>query len=63
MRNVRSLFLLKDPFIHKVNVLYKCTCPYNDFYVGETKRNSEIGDHLLLESWSHIKLGNINKCL
>ena len=41
-RKMRSLFVLKDPIIHKANVIYKGTCSCNEFYVGETKRNSEI---------------------
>ena len=55
-RKVRSLCVLKDPVIHKV------TCSCSEFYVGDTKRNSEVrwkencstkktsevGDHLLL---------------
>ena len=61
-RKLRSLFPLKDPIIHKANVIYKGTCTYKEFYIGETKRNlevrlkehcslkksSELGDHLLV---------------
>ena len=61
-RKVRSLFVFKDPVMHKANVIYKGTCSCSEFYVGETKRNceirwrehcstektSEVGDHLLL---------------
>ena len=43
-RKVRSLFVLKDKanVIHKANVIYKGTCSCNEFYVGDTKRNSEV---------------------
>ena len=37
--------MLKDPVIHKANVIYKgtlLTCSCNEFYVGETKRNYEV---------------------
>ena len=54
--------MLKDPVINKANVFYEGTCSCCEFYVGETKRNSEVrwreycstkktsevGDHLLL---------------
>ena len=42
MRKVRSLFMWKDPFIHKANVIYKGTCSCSEFYVAETKQNSEV---------------------
>ena len=59
---VRSLFVLKDPVLHRVNVTYKSICSCSEFYVGETKRNTEVrwrehcstkkmskvGDHLLM---------------
>ena len=61
-RKLRSLFPWKDPIFHKVNVIYKGTCTYKEFYIGVTKRNlefrwnehcsleksSEVGDHLLI---------------
>ena len=55
--------MLKDPFVHsRANVIYKWTCSCREFYVGETKWNtevrrredcstkkmSEVGDHLLM---------------
>ena len=54
--------MLKDPVIHKVNDIYNGTFSCSDFYVAETKRNSEVrwrehcsaekksevGEHLLL---------------
>ena len=63
-RKVRSLFVLKDPVVHRANVIYKGTCSCSEFYVGETKQNievrsrehcstkkmSELGDHLLINS-------------
>ena len=61
-RKLQSLFPLKDPIVHKANVIYKGTCTCKEFYIGETKRNSEVrwnehcslkknsevGDHLLV---------------
>ena len=61
-KKLRSLFTLKDPVIHRGNLIYQGTCSCKEFYVGETKRNSEtrwkehystkktteVGDHLLL---------------
>ena len=61
-RKLPSLFTLKDPIVHKANVIYKGTCTCKEFYIGETKRNweirwnehcslkksSEVGDHLLV---------------
>ena len=61
-RKIRSLFVLKNPVVHKTNVIYKDTCSCSEFYIGETKQNSEVrwrkhcstkksselGDHLLL---------------
>ena len=41
-RNVRSLFVLKDPVIHKANVIYNGTCSCSEFYAGETERNTEV---------------------
>ena len=54
--------MLKNPVVHKTNVIYKDTCSCSEFYIGETKQNSEVrwgkhcstkksselGDHLLL---------------
>ena len=39
---VRSLFLLKDPVINKTSVIYKSTSSCSEFYIRETKRNSEV---------------------
>ena len=69
-RKVRSLFVLKDPVIHKANVIYKGTWSCREFYVGETKRNCEVrwwehcstkeefevGDHLLLNPGHTLSL-------
>ena len=33
---------MKDPIIHKANVIYKETCTCKEFYFRETKRNSEV---------------------
>ena len=55
-------YVLKDPVVHRANVIYKGTCSCSEFQVGETKRNtevrwrehcstkkmSEVGDHLLM---------------
>ena len=63
-RKLRYLFQLKDPLVHKVNVIYKGTCTCKEFYIGKTKLNSEIrwnehcslkkssevGDHLLVNA-------------
>ena len=63
-RKVRSIFVLKNPVAHKANVIYKGTCSCSEFYAAETKRNtkvrwrehcstkkmSEVGDHLLVNS-------------
>ena len=56
--------MLKDHVVHKANVIYKETCSCSKLYVGEAKRNtevrwkehcftkktSEVGDHLLMNS-------------
>ena len=34
--------MLKDPVLHRVNVTYKSICSCSEFYVGETKRNTEV---------------------
>ena len=37
-RKVRSLFVLKDPIVHRANVIYKgTTCSCSECSVGETK--------------------------
>ena len=75
-RNVRSLFVLRDPVIHKANVIYKGTCSCSKFCVGETKRNtevrwgehcftkkmSEVGDHLLLNPGHTVNWKILIKC-
>lgn len=40
-RKLRSLFPLKDPVKHRANLIYQGTCSCKEFYVGETKRNSQ----------------------
>ena len=61
-RKLWFLFPLKDPIVHKTNVIYKGTCTCKEFYIGKTKRSSEVwwnkhcslkkssevGDHLLV---------------
>ena len=39
---MRSLFPLKYSIIYKANVIYKGPCSCKEFYIGETKRDSEI---------------------
>ena len=41
-RKLRSLFRLKDPIAQKANVIYKETSTCKEFYIDETKHNSEI---------------------
>ena len=41
-RKLPSLFPLKDPIVHRANVIYKGTCTCKEFYILETKRNSEV---------------------
>ena len=41
-RKVRSLIVLKDPIVHRANIIYKGTWSYSEFYVGETERNTEV---------------------
>ena len=41
-RKSRYLFPLKDTIVDKANVIYKGTCTCKEFYIGETKRNSEV---------------------
>ena len=55
-RELRSLFPLKDPVIYKVNVIYKGTCTCKEFYIGETKHNSEVlwNEHLSLKKNSEV---------
>ena len=61
-RKLQSLFSLKDTIVHKTNVISKGTCKCKEFYIQETKHNSEawwnehcslkksseVGDHLLV---------------
>ena len=51
---VGSRFVLKDPVLHRANVIYKGTCSCSEFYVGETKRNTEV-------RWKNI--APLRKCL
>ena len=55
-RKLRSLFQLKDPIVHKANVIYKGTCKCRAFYIGETKRNSEVrwNEHCSLKKSSEV---------
>ena len=60
-RKLRSFFSLKDPIFHKANAIFKGTCTCKEFFIGKTKRSSEVrwnehcslrksfevGDHLL----------------
>ena len=41
-RKLRYLFQLKDPLVHKVNVINKEIWRCKEFYIGKTKRNSEV---------------------
>ena len=41
-RKLRFLSPLNDLIVHKANVIYLGTCTYPEFYIGETKRNSEV---------------------
>ena len=54
-RKLQSLFSLKDPIVHKANVIYKgrCICK-KKFYIAETKRNLEIlwNEHCFLQKTS-----------
>ena len=36
-KKVRPLFVLKDPVVHKPNIIYKGTCSCSEFYRGEPK--------------------------
>ena len=72
---LRPLFPLKDPIYHKANITYKGTCPCKEFYIGQTKRNSEVrwnehcslkktseeGDHLLVNPQHNITRRIITK--
>ena len=55
-RKLQSLFPLKDPIFHKANVIWKGTCACKEFYVGETKRNSEVrwNEHCSLKKSSEV---------
>ena len=56
LKKLRSLFPLKDPIFHKVNVIYKGTCTSKEFYIGETKPNSEVrwNEHCSLKKSSQV---------
>ena len=53
---LRPLFLLKGPINHKANITYKGTCPCKEFYIGHTKRNSEVrwSEHCSLKKTSEV---------
>ena len=55
-RKLRYLFQLKDPLVHKVNVINKGACTCKEFYIGKTKRNSEIrwNEHCSLKKSSEV---------
>ena len=56
-RKLWSIFPLKDPIFHKANILYKGTCTCKQFYIGETKRNSEVrwNKHCSLKKSSGVR--------
>ena len=72
---LRPLFPLKGPINHKANITYKGTCPCKEFYIVQTKRNSEVrwnehcslkktsevGDHLLVNPQHNITRRIITK--
>ena len=45
-RRLPASFVLKDPFVHRANFICKgvtlFTHVVSEFYVGETKRNTEV---------------------
>ena len=53
---MQSLFALKDPIVHKANVIYRGTYTCKEFYIGETKRNSEVrwNEHCSLKKSSEV---------
>ena len=55
-RKSRYLFPLKDTIVDKANVIYKGTCTCKEFYIGETKRNSEVrwNEHCSLKKSSEV---------
>ena len=55
-RKLRSLFSLKDPIVQLANVIYKGTYTCKEFYIGETKRNSEVrwNEHCSLKKSSEV---------
>ena len=55
-RKLPSLFTLKDPIVHKANVIYKGTCTCKEFFAGGTKRNSEVqqNQHCSLKKSSEV---------
>ena len=34
---------MKDPLFHKASVIYNGTCTWKEFYIRQTRRNSEVG--------------------
>ena len=55
-RKLLSLFQLKDPIVHKANVVYKGTCTCKEFYIGGAKHNSEFrwNEHCSLKKSSEV---------
>ena len=55
-RKSRSLFRLKDPIAQKANVIYKRTSTCKEFYIEETKHNSEVrwNEHCFLQKSSKV---------
>ena len=56
-KKLQSLFSLKDTVVHKANVIYKGTSTCKEFYIGETKRNSEVrwNEHCSLKKSSEVR--------
>ena len=46
-RKLQSPFPLKDPIVHKANIIYKGTWTCKEFYIGETKLGSSMERTLL----------------
>ena len=56
-RKLPSLFPLKDPIVYKENVIYKETWTSKEFYIGETKRNTEVrwNEHCSFKKSSEVR--------
>ena len=55
-KKLQSLFSLKDTIVHKANVIYKGLSTCKEFYIGETKQNSEVrwDEHCSLKKSSEV---------